>query len=377
MPQLAPEGQLSQQPIGDIRTEAGAVIPDVTIAYHRWGEYEENADGSTNVVLIEHALTGDSNAADWWCDLVGPSKAIDTDLYCVICTNVLGGCNGSTGPSSPHPDGGFWGSRFPATDIRDQVKAEKQFLDTIGITRIKAVLGGSMGGARTLEWAAMFPGVVDAAAVLAVSARASAWQIGIQSAQIMAIENDHHWHEGNYYESGCNPSKGLGAARRIAHLTYRGELEIDERFGTQAQKGENPLGPYRRPDQRFAVESYLDHQADKLVQRFDAGSYVTLTDALNRHDIGRGRGGLNKALESITIPVMVAGVDTDILYPYHQQEHLSRNLGNLLAMAKIVSPVGHDAFLTESRQMDRILRNFFSLISPEQENPSTYIEFFI
>src|SRR5699024_3868267 len=154
-------------------------------------------------------------------------------------------------------------------------------------------------------------------------------------------------------------------------------LEIDERFGTQAQKGENPLGPYRRPDQRFAVESYLDHQADKLVKRFDAGSYVTLTDALNRHDIGRGRGGLNKALESITIPVMVAAVDTDILYPYHQQEHLTRNLGHLLAIATIVAPVGHDAFLTESRQMDRILRNFFSLISPELENPSNYIEFFI
>ncbi len=377
MPQLGPEGQLSLQSIGDIQTEAGAVIPDVHIAYHLWGKYAELPDGTNNVVLIEHALTGDSNAADWWADLIGPGKAINTDILCVICTNVLGGCNGSTGPSSEHPEGGFWGNRFPAIDIRDQVKTEKQFLDALGITHVKAVLGGSMGGARTLEWAALFPEVIGAAAVLAVSARASAWQIGIQSAQIIAIENDHHWHDGNYHESGCNPSKGLAAARRIAHLTYRGELEIDERFGTQAQKGENPLGPFRSPEQRFAVESYLDHQANKLVQRFDAGSYVALTDALNRHDIGRDRGGLNKALEAIKVPTLVAGVDTDILYPYHQQEHLSRNLGNLLAMAKIVSPVGHDAFLTESRQMDRILRNFFSLISPEEENPSTYIEFFI
>lgn len=153
-------------------------------------------------------------------------------------------------------------------------------------------------------------------------------------------------------------------ARRIAHLTYRGEQEIDERFGAMPQKGENPLGPYRRPDQRFAVESYLDYQADKLSERFDAGSYVALTEALNRHDIGRCRGGLNKALSSITAPTLVVGVDTDILYPYHQQEHLSRNLGNLLGMARVVSPVGHDAFLTETRQMDRILRSFVGLTDP-------------
>lgn len=377
MPQLAPVGQLGTQAIGDVPTEAGAVIIDAQLAYHRWGEYRVNNDGISNVLLIEHALTGDSNAAEWWDGLIGPGKAINTDIYCVICTNVIGGCNGSTGPSSLHPDGNFWGNRFPATSIRDQVTAEKQFLDSLGITTVSAVLGGSMGGARTLEWAAMHPEVVQAAAVLAVSARASAWQIGIQSAQIQAIENDHHWHEGNFYESGCNPAVGLAAARRIAHLTYRGELEIDERFGTKPQKGENPLGAYRSQEQRFAVESYLDYQAEKLVKRFDAGSYVVLTDALNRHDIGRGRGGLNKALEAIKVPVLVAGVDTDILYPYHQQEHLSRNLGNLLAMAKIVSPVGHDAFLTETRQMDRILRNFFSLISPDEDNPSTYIEFYI
>ncbi|MFP7364970.1 homoserine O-acetyltransferase [Corynebacterium callunae] len=377
MPQFAPVGQLGTQAIGDLRTEAGAVIIEAQLAYHRWGEYRVDDEGISNVVLIEHALTGDSNAAEWWDGLIGPGKAIDTDTYCVICTNVIGGCNGSTGPGSLHPDGNFWGNRFPATSIRDQVTAEKLFLDSFGITTVTAVLGGSMGGARTLEWAAMYPSVVQAAAVLAVSARASAWQIGIQSAQIKSIENDHHWHEGNYYESGCNPAVGLAAARRIAHLTYRGELEIDERFGTKPQQGENPLGAYRSHDQRFAVESYLDYQADKLVKRFDAGSYVVLTDALNRHDIGRGRGGLNKALEAIKVPVLVAGVDTDILYPYHQQEHLSRNLGNLLAMAKIVSPVGHDAFLTETRQMDRILRNFFSLITPQDGGPESYIEFYI
>ncbi|KQB87485.1 homoserine O-acetyltransferase MetX [Corynebacterium lowii] len=371
MSHLAPEGLLTQVPIGTFTTEAGATIPGAQIAYQRWGT---PLPDHSNVLLIEHALTGDSRVDQWWGDLLGPGQALDTRRYCIISTNVLGGCQGSTGPSSPHPDSSnpaapdvasktsntstAWGSRFPALSIRDQVHAEHLFLRALGIERVHAIIGGSMGGARTLEWAALYPEFLQAAAVFAVSARASAWQIGIQSAQISAVENDPHWHCGDYYHTGQSPLKGLATARRIAHLTYRGELELDERFGTSAQEGENPCGAYRSPQQRFAVESYLDYQAAKLAERFDAGSYVTLTDALNRHDIGRGRGGLNKALGNISVPIFVAGVDTDILYPYHQQEHLSRNLGRLLGMSKIVSPVGHDAFLAETRQMDRIIRRF-------------------
>ena len=354
---LADEGVLTTIPIGSFTTEAGADIASVDIAYQRLGEFR-----GSNVLLIEHALTGDSDVATWLCDLVGPGKALDTDSWCVIATNVLGGCNGSTGPSSDF-DGKPYGSRFPAVSIRDQVEAEKRFLDVLGITEVHAVIGGSMGGARTLEWTLLYPEMLQAACVIAVSARASAWQIGIQSAQISAIERDPLWQGGDYYD-GEYPAEGLAAARRIAHLTYRGEMEIDERFGTSAQAGENPLGPYRKLDQRFAVNSYLDYQGAKLTQRFDAGSYVTLTESLNRHDIGRGRGGLNKALASSEVPTMVVGVDTDILYPYHQQEHISRNLGNLLAMAKLSSPVGHDAFLVEGRQMDRILRNFIQQSLP-------------
>ncbi|WP_257182946.1 homoserine O-acetyltransferase MetX [Corynebacterium cystitidis] len=358
---LADEGTLAHQRIGDFTTEAGATIADVSIAYQRWGEFRGDPQGKNNVLLVEHALTGDSDAATWWDDLIGPGKALDTDHWCVICTNVIGGCNGSTGPSSIHPDGLAWGSRFPAISIRDQVHAEYFFLEALGIHQVHAVLGGSMGGARTLEWTVLFPETVSYACVIAVSARSSAWQIGIQTAQISAIVRDPDWHGGNYYATGSFPDAGLAAARRIAHLTYRGEQELDERFGTMPQAGEDPLGPFRDENQRFAVQSYLDYQGDKLVERFDAGSYVTLTDALNRHDIGRDRGGLNRALASSMVPTMIVGVDTDILYPYHQQEHLSRNIGNLLAMAKIVSPVGHDAFLVETRQMDRILRNFLTL----------------
>ncbi|MDO4630815.1 MAG: homoserine O-acetyltransferase [Corynebacterium sp.] len=360
-------GALQKVTIGDFTTEAGVTIPNVTIAYQAWGTFRGN-----NLILVEHALTGDSNVADWWGELLGPGKALDTDKYCILCTNTLGGCMGSTGPASLDPDGVPWGSRFPAISIRDLAEVEKQFLDVIGIKQILAVLGGSMGGARTLEWTLMYPQFITAALVLAVSARASAWQIGIQTAQISAIEQDPNWHDGDYYQTNASPQNGLAAARRIAHLTYRGELEIDERFGTAVQPGEDPLGPYRNPTQRFAVQSYLDYQGVKLTQRFDAGSYVALTEAMNRHDIGRDRGGLNKALAASRVPTMIAGVDTDILYPYHQQEHLSRNLGNLLAMAKISSPIGHDAFLVECRQVTRIIRQFLAMADSGGENVNMY-----
>ena len=346
VPELAPEGELAVVPIGDFTTEAGAVLADAHVAYQRWGAFAGDPDGVNNVVVVEHALTGDSNVADWWSDLVGPGKALDTTRWCVIATNALGGCSGSTGPKSLHPDGKPWGGRFPALSIRDLVEAEYDCLTQLGISRVHAVLGGSMGGARTLEWSLLHPESVSAVCVIAVSARASGWQIGIQSAQISAIERDPFWHGGNYYLTDKSPRDGLAAARRIAHLTYRGEQEIDERFGAQPQQGENPLGPHRELNQRFAVNSYLDYQGAKLTERFDAGSYVVLTEALNRHDVGRGRGGLIKALAASQVPTMVVGVDTDILYPYHQQEHISRNVNHLLAMAKIVSPVGHDAFLT-------------------------------
>lgn len=364
---LAAEGELATVASGDIHTEAGAVIQDAHIAYRRWGAPRGDLHGKNNILIVEHALTGDSDASDWWCEAIGPGKALDTDEWCVICTNALGSCYGSTGPASEHPDGGVWGSRFPAITMRDMVHAERAFLEALGIGRVHAIIGGSMGGARTLEWTLLYPEAVDYALVLAVSARASAWQIGIQSAQITSITQDPDWRGGDYHGTGVAPDAGLAAARRIAHLTYRGELEIDERFGTSAQPGENPLGPFREDGQRFAVQSYLEHQGKKLTERFDAACYVTLTEALNRHDVGRGRGGLNKALASSTVPTMIVGVDTDILYPYHQQEHLSRNLGNLLAMSKLSSPVGHDAFLVEARQMDRILRNFITLT---RETPS-------
>ena len=356
------EAELCSVEVGSFTTEAGATLPETTIAFRRWGTFRGDRHGENNLIVIEHALTADSNAAEWWSGLIGSGLALDTDKYCIVCTNALGSCYGSTFSGSPHPDDGeAWGSRFPALSIRDLVSAERKLFDALDISRAHAVVGGSMGGARTLEWTLLYPEFMDKALVLAVSARASGWQIGIQSAQISSVENDPHWCDGNYYANREKPDAGLATARRIAHLTYRGELEIDERFGAEPQEGHDPLGAFRRPNQRFAVNNYLEHQGNKLVERFDAGAYVTLTEALNRHDVSRGRGVLNKALASSTVPTWVAGVDTDILYPYHQQEHLSRNLGNVIGMTKIVSPVGHDAFLTETRQLANLLTRFLTV----------------
>ncbi|MDO4914470.1 homoserine O-acetyltransferase, partial [Corynebacterium sp.] len=309
-------------------TEAGVPLPGASLRIYAFYTTPGDATPPPNpldrpIILIEHALTGDGNAAEWWQGLIGPGLGFDTDRYLVLCANVLGGCDGSTGPSSISPDGSPWGSRFPALSMRDMVDAEHCALEQLGIRRLHAVVGASMGGARALEWCIMFPDVVASALVIAVSARASAWQIGIQSAQIRFIEADPDWQGGDYYGTGRAPTHGIGQARRIAHLTYRGELELDERFGAAPQRDEDPYGPYRHRDQRFSIESYLDSQASKLAARFDAGSYVILTDALNRHDIGRGRGGMNAVLGECTVPIMVAGVDSDILYPFHQQEHLS------------------------------------------------------
>lgn len=364
MASLTEPGQLARVNVGAFTSEAGIAIPELTIAYRRWGELRLLQDGSSNLLLVEHALSADSNLPQWWPGLVGPGLALDTGRYCVLCSNVIGSCYGSSGPASTHPDGRAWGSRFPALSIRDLVAAEKRLLDALGIFSLRAVIGASLGGARALEWALMYPRQVASAAVIAVSAQAGGWQIGMQSAQIRAILEDPDWQNGDYYGSGRTPQRGLVAARRIAHLTYRSGLELDARFANAPQAGEQPLGPYRRAGQRFAVESYLDHQGEKLADRFDAGSYVTLTDALNRHDIARGRGPLQEVLSSIRLPVLVAGIDTDLLYPFRYQEQLFRQLGNPLGLERIVSALGHDGFLLERPQIEKLLRGFVARVAP-------------
>lgn len=352
-----PDGRLGVIAVGDVKLENGAIVPDVRLAVQRWGELSPALD---NVVLVEHALTGDSHVAGppdeihrlpgWWDGVVGPGLPLDTNEWCVVATNVLGGCQGSTGPSSPAPDGKPWGSRFPDISIRDQVTAEVALADLLGIERLAAAVGGSMGGMRVLEWMIGHPDRVAAALVLAVGARATADQIGTQTTQIAAIRSDPDWQGGDYHGTGRAPTAGLGIARRIAHLTYRTEGELDHRFENRAQDGEDPWD-----GGRYAVQSYLEHQADKLVGRFDAGTYVLLSEAMNRHDVGRGRGGVAAALASTPVPCVVGGVDSDRLYPLRTQRELAELLPGCDGLDVVHSRDGHDGFLTEKSQISALL----------------------
>ena len=362
---LPAEGEIGIVDIGPLTLENGAVIDDVSIAVQRWGELSPARD---NVVMVLHALTGDSHitgpadrnhpTAGWWDGVAGPGGPIDTNRWCAVATNVLGGCRGSTGPGSAHPDGKAWGSRFPLVSIRDQVRADLAALEALGITEVAAVVGGSMGGARALEWAIGHPDTVRSALVLAVGARATADQIGTQSTQIAAIKADPNWCGGDYYGTGLTPDTGMEIARRFAHLTYRGEVELDTRFANDAQTGEDPGS-----GGRYAVQSYLEHQGRKLVSRFDAGTYVALTESLSSHDVGRGRGGVEAALRSCQVPVVVGGITSDRLYPLRLQQELAELLPICDGLNVVDSIYGHDGFLVETEAVYKLIRQTLELAS--------------
>lgn len=339
--------------------ESGARLPGYRLAYETWGTLAPDAG---NAILIEHALTADSHVAGpagpghplpgWWDGLIGAGRALDPARWFVVAANVLGGCQGSTGPASRADDGRPWGSRFPAVTIRDQVAAEAALADALGIRTWAAVLGGSMGGMRALEWAIGYPDRVAALGVIAAPAQSSAGQIAWSWPQVRAILDDPGWHGGDYHDlpDGAGPHTGLGIARRIAHITYRSETELAARFGREPQAGENPA-----LDGRYAVESYLDHHAEKLVNRFDAASYVTLVKAMNSHDVGRSRGGIDNALSRIRAKTLIAGVDTDRLYPLPQQLQLADAIPTSGPAQIITSRYGHDAFLLETAQLTPLI----------------------
>lgn len=341
--------------------EVGGRLSNVTIAYETWGELD--ADRS-NAVLVLHALTGDSHAAGsitadhpqpgWWDDLIGPGRAIDTDRYHVVCPNVLGGCQGTTGPASPQPGTGTpYGPRFPPITIRDQVVAEAALADALGIDTWAAVLGGSMGGMRVLEWIVGFPDRVARALVLAVGAYATAEQIALCSLQNRAIALDPRFRNGEYYDAapGDGPHTGLALARGIGQLSYRTESEFDERFGRGRQGDEDPLA-----GGRFAVESYLEYQGDKLAWRFDANSYRVLSQAMNHHDVGRGRGGIRAALARVRAETVVAGISSDRLYPLRYQEEIAALTPAVAGCEVIESHAGHDGFLVEWEAVAKLVR---------------------
>ena len=360
---LPAEGEIGVVDIGSLTLESGAVIDDVCIAVQRWGELSPARD---NVVVVLHALTGDSHITGppgrghptpgWWDGVAGPGAPIDTNRWCAIATNVLGGCRGSTGPSSLARDGKPWGSRFPLITVRDQVEADIAALSALGITEVAAVVGGSMGGARALEWVVGHPDRVRSGLLLAVGARATGDQIGTQTTQIAAIKADPNWAGGDYYETGRAPDAGLKIARRFAHLTYRGELELDTRFANETQADEDPAA-----GGRYAVQSYLEHQGNKLLTRFDAGSYVVLTESLTSHDVGRGRGGVAAALRGCPVPVVVGGITSDRLYPLRLQEELAELMPGCTGLRVVESICGHDGFLVESDAVGELIRETLEL----------------
>jgi homoserine O-acetyltransferase len=339
--------------------EAGGRLEHVTIAYETWGTLAPTRD---NAILVVHALTGDSHAAGpaepghrqagWWDGMIGPGAPIDTDHFFVVCPNVLGGCQGTTGPASDAGDGRPYGSRFPRITIRDQVVVEAALADQLGIDRWLGVVGGSMGGMRVLEWAVGFPERVARAIVVAVGADATAEQIALCNVQIRAIEADPKWRDGDYYDAapGDGPHVGLSIARGIGQISYRSELELDTRFSREHQSDERPL-----EGGRYAVESYLDYHGEKLARRFDANTYRILSEAMNHHDVGRGRGGIAAALARVTAEVTVAGITSDRLYPLRLQHRLAELIPTAGDVTVIDSMVGHDGFLVETEAVGKLI----------------------
>ncbi|MBM4397648.1 MAG: homoserine O-acetyltransferase, partial [Deltaproteobacteria bacterium] len=297
--------------LGHFAFESGARI-EVRVAYRTWGTLSAAAD---NAVVVCHALTGSADADAWWAGLFGPGRAIDPDRDFVVCSNILGGCYGTTGPWSVDPATGRpYGPDFPQPTVRDIVSVQAALVRSLGVRRVRLALGGSLGGMQALEWPLVAPDLVEAVAPIAVSGRHSAWCIGLSEAQRQAIFADPAW-QGGRYEAGAGPRSGLAVARMMAMCTYRSPEDFAPKFGRRLQEPGAP-GFY-------AVESYLRHQGRKLVDRFDANTYVVLTRAMDSHDVGRGRGGYEDVLRSIRVPALVVSIRSDVLYPPAEQEELA------------------------------------------------------
>jgi homoserine O-acetyltransferase len=326
-----------------------------------------------------HALTGDAHAFDealpddqragWWNPMVGPGRVFDTDRFFVLCSNVLGSCYGSTGPMSPHPlDGQPYGLRLPLVSVGDMVRAQRALLNHLGIARLAAVAGGSLGGLQALEWALAYPDVVERALVIAASPRLSAQGLAIDVIARQAIMRDPAWQDGIYLP-GAGPAAGLNIARMLGILTYTSAEGLEERFGRRlaTRPGDWPtFGP------RLDLETYFLHQGEKLVRRFDANSYLYLSSAMDRYDAAEGRGPDTAAFARIRSAVLAVGVDSDWLYPARQVRELAEGItaaGGIAHYVEIHSPHGHDAFLKEWEQLDALLRPFLASPPGTSEEP--------
>ncbi len=343
--------------------EYGGTLKHVAVTFETYGEL--NAAGD-NAILICHALTGSAHAAGvqtqerraqvpgWWDPLIGPGKPIDTSEHFVVCSNVLGGCYGTTGPSSLDPETGHpYRLDFPRYTVRDMVEVQRRLMDALGVTSLRAVIGGSMGGMQTLEWAALYPERVRSIVPIGIGARHSAWAIGLNEVARRSITSDAAWRGGSY-PLGEQPETGLGLARAVAMLSYRSVDSLDAKFGRERVSHSRDL-----LSKSFEIESYLDYQGVKLVQRFDANTYLYLTKAMDDYDLSEKRGRLSHVLKKMTMPALVMGINSDVLYPEREQRQLIEGLPNAL-YARITSPHGHDAFLIEFPQLAVRLRRFLA-----------------
>jgi homoserine O-acetyltransferase len=324
---------------GALTLESGATLDGVRVAYRTWGEPAGEA------ILVCHALTGNADADEWWGGLFGPSRSFDPSRDYIIASNVLGSCYGTTGPTSVKPGTNHWyGGSFPQVTIRDMVGLQARLLDHLGVDTVSLVIGGSMGGMQALEWAALFPERVAGAVAIGVGAEHSAWSVAFSEAQRAAIWTDPRF-EGGYYAPGHGPDNGLAVARMIAMISYRGKVNFESRFGRRTIEDE------------FEVRSYLRHQGQKLVDRFDANTYLRLVDAMDSHDLARGRGDPKVVLAGIKTPILTVGISSDVLYPASEVEDLAAALPNA-RYQMLHAPQGHDSFLIETANLDGIVVRF-------------------
>lgn len=343
------------------RFEVGAELGPIDVAFETYGELN-----GENCILVCHALTGSAHAAfynseedkipGWWDGIIGPGKALDTDKYFVVCANILCGCYGTTGPTTINPRTlKEYGTSFPVTTIRDMVRVQKRLLHWLGVEKVQLVIGGSLGGMQAIEWAVMYPEMVVRAAPIATGAGHTAWGIGLNEVARQAIFNDPAYRNGDYYAYG-QPSHGLSLARMISMISYRSPESFTFRFQRDRIHEDGGKGFFDLKN-IFQIESYLHYQGVKLVERFDANTYVYITYAMDLHDVARDRGKLEDVLHGIKSKVLCVGISSDLLYPAVEQ----RGLAELIAQARYVeiqSIHGHDAFLIEFDQLNRILRDF-------------------
>jgi homoserine O-acetyltransferase/O-succinyltransferase len=363
---VAPRDYVSAEPFA---FENGQVLPGFTLRYETYGRL--NAAGD-NAVLICHALSGDHHCAGihsladrkpgWWNNLIGPGKPVDTNLFHVLCANVLGGCQGSSGPSTLNPATGRpFGMTFPFATIRDMVRAQQRWLEETGIRQLHAVIGGSMGGMQALQWAVEYPSRVKRVLALATTARESAQGIAFNEVGRQAIMQDPDWNGGDYPKNG-GPRVGLAIARMMAHITYLSDAGLGRKFGRRrrAATGTAPAGEPAAAGE-FEIEGYLRHQGQSFINRFDANSYLYITRAIDQFDLAAGAASLEEAVAPVEAETLVVGFTSDWLFPPEQNREIALALlraGKRASYVELTTDLGHDSFLLESPQLYDIVRGF-------------------